>query len=392
VITPQIAEETTTKNSENETLAGPPWLLMEEILVVARTSGLCYVESMDEVLDGGAQLTLVATDDPTLEEAFSAFCQVYMPGRNFTAATRRGYRYDLAEWFSHVAVSHVKALSTRSIKRYLAILDEKGLKDATRQRKLAAITTFLRFLEEQHMLPNDLSSNLVWPKGERGELRPLRTAQYTALLREAATNPRDLAMFAMLLQTGIRLSELTGLTLESITLPKEPSVDRITGYGLLRIRRSGRRLSELVVNYKAARAIQAYLAVRPGSPSQALFLNKYGKPSSNLRGPHHNHLMVNQRGDSNSHPNTDLHSNHHTGNRYMVSLLGTSNSPHHDHQRSTIRNIPTTSRSSRTDQWCRCPIHRFRHLSLDLGSRKRNAALGSGYSLPLVFSSCFRCV
>jgi site-specific recombinase XerC len=40
-------------------------------------------------------------------------------------------------------------------------------------------------------------------------------------------------------------------------------------------------LSELVVNYKAARAIQAYLEARPDSPSQALFLNKFGKPLGN---------------------------------------------------------------------------------------------------------------
>jgi site-specific recombinase XerD len=139
-----------------------------------------------------------------LEEAFSAFCQVYMPGRNFTAATRRGYRYDLAEWFSHVAVSHVKALSTVSIQHYLSQLDAKGLQATTRHRKIAAIKAFLRFLEEQSVLPKDFSNALVWPKVERGEPRPLRPAQYTALLREAVVSPRDLAMFATLLQTGIR--------------------------------------------------------------------------------------------------------------------------------------------------------------------------------------------
>ncbi len=42
--------------------------------------------------------------------------------------------------------------------------------------------------------------------------------------------------------------------------------------------RKGKRLSELVLNYKACRAIQAYLAVRPNALFTTLFLNKYGKP------------------------------------------------------------------------------------------------------------------
>ena len=32
-----------------------------------------------------------------------------------------------------------------------------------------ALKTFLRFLEEQHVLPKDLSSSLVWPRVIRDE-------------------------------------------------------------------------------------------------------------------------------------------------------------------------------------------------------------------------------
>lgn len=227
------------------------------------------------------QLTMFTSDNPTVEEALRVFCEVYMPACQFAQTTRRGYRYDLTEWLAHSTVTKVKAISTASLKRYLSQLDAQGLQDSTRKRKVAAITTFLRFLEEQGVLPTNLSSSLVWPKVERVDPRPLSPPQYAAILTEAATNPRDFAMFATLLQTGIRLSELTGLTLENITLPAKPSVDPITGYGVLRLRRNGGRLTELVVNYKAARAIQGYLAVRPHSPTQAIFLNRYGKALSN---------------------------------------------------------------------------------------------------------------
>jgi len=60
----------------------------------------------------------------------------------------------------------VKSISTRSLQRYLPHLRKQGLQDATRQRKVAAIATFLHFLEEKALLPNDFSSSLVWPKVE----------------------------------------------------------------------------------------------------------------------------------------------------------------------------------------------------------------------------------
>src|SRR5260221_3870905 len=244
---------------------------------------------MDEVMfvsggsenAAGTQVSSFSSDNPTLEEAFQAFCTVYMPSRNFTQQTRRDYRYDLTEWLGQVAVTSVKSISTLSIQRYVSHLDERGLKGATRHRKIAAIKPFLRFLEEQHVLHKDFSSTLVWPRVERDEPRPLSPSQYTALLREAATNQRDLAMFETLLQTGIRLSELTGLHVDDITLPTKPSPDPITGYGLLRVKRKGKGIQELILNYKAARAIKAYLKERRTTHFPQLFLNKYGKPLTN---------------------------------------------------------------------------------------------------------------
>lgn len=249
---------------------------MDEIEQQHRAEGETLVDRVSV-----RQLSLLGAGNPTLKEAFKVFCEVDMPERHFSAVTRRGYRYDLAEWLSHVAVSHVRALSTTSLQRYFSQLEAHGLKESSRKRKVAAMTIFLRFLEEQRVLPEDFSRSLVWPKVEKAEPRPLSPLQYRAILIQAATNPRDLAMFETMLQTGIRLSELTAITLESITLPAYPSVDPITGYGILRLRRKAGREAEIVINYKAARAIQAYLAVRPDAATNALWVNKDGGKLSN---------------------------------------------------------------------------------------------------------------
>ena len=209
----------------------------------------------------------------SLEEAFTRFRDVEMPARNLSQETRRGYTYDLSEWVASTPPSLlVSALSTDVIQHYLSALDERGLRGSTRHRKVAAIKTFLRFLEREGGLPIDFSSRISWPEVSRDEPRALSVPEYTALLREAGHHPRDAAILELLLQTGIRLAELTALTVEDVTLPAKPSLDPINGYGLLRVRRKGRRLQELILNYKACRALKAYLRARPEAAAPALFL------------------------------------------------------------------------------------------------------------------------
>src|SRR5512144_430606 len=216
-----------------------------------------------------------------LKEALARFCDVAMPARNLSPETRRGYTYDLTEWVATTAPSlPVPALSTDVIAHYLSALDERGLKGSTRHRKVAAIKTFLRFLERDGELPVDFSSRISWPEVQRDEPRALSQAEYMALLREAGHHLRDAAILELLLQTGIRLAELTALAVEDVTLPTKPSLDPVNGYGLLRVRRKGRRLQELILNYKACRGLKAYLRARPPAETPALFLTKYGGPIS----------------------------------------------------------------------------------------------------------------
>jgi integrase/recombinase XerC len=73
----------------------------------------------------------------------------------------------------------------------------------------------------------------------------------------------------------MRLAELAGLTLSDIELParisKEPE-----GAGCVRILGKGRRERTVTLNWKACKALKAYLAVRPQDAlDQHLFLTKF---------------------------------------------------------------------------------------------------------------------
>lgn len=226
-------------------------------------------------------------------QAFDGFVLTYMPARNWSKATRRGYTYDVSELLEYLDKdgSHFcDQLDVNRINAYLSTLDARGLKGNSRRRKVIAIKAFLTYLiEHTKTLHQDFGSTIIWPAAQEDEPRALTVAEYTRLLEAARGNVRDAAIVMVLLQTGIRLSELTALTVADVTLPAKPSPNLTNGFGEIRVKRKGRRLREIELNYKGCRALHSYLQIRPrylkaknADPfEQALFLTKYGKAISN---------------------------------------------------------------------------------------------------------------
>jgi integrase/recombinase XerC len=105
------------------------------------------------------------------------------------------------------------------------------------------------------------------PKKERKSRVFLRVDEYMRLLNAAAGNSRDYAILQLFLQTGIRVAELVGLTL--------PAIDLVEGTML--INGKGMKQRTLYVEKKAAQALRAYLATRPRSSDEHVFLNYEGK-------------------------------------------------------------------------------------------------------------------
>jgi integrase/recombinase XerD len=95
-------------------------------------------------------------------------------------------------------------------------------------------------------------------------------------LIEACTgNPRDTAIVVLLLQTGIRLSELVRLTPGDVELPDENMTEQ--DFGQLRILGGGGRKDRIVpLNSKACQALRDYLMTLPESGVHGLFHNRDG--------------------------------------------------------------------------------------------------------------------
>ena len=190
---------------------------------------------------------------------------------------------------------------------FLAHLDERGLSGVTRRRKVSSMKALFGFLVDAEWVPHNPTRQLVPPEREYKEPRFLTSQEYRALLRACAHETRDAAIIELILQTGIRLSEVARLTTDDIELP--PRINRDPeNTGSIHIRGKGRKERTLPLNYKACRALKAWLGIRPEIEEPTLFVTKFREPM----GPRAIQNVVEKYLDEAGIPNASVHALRHT--------------------------------------------------------------------------------
>jgi integrase/recombinase XerC len=217
----------------------------------------------------------------TLRKALDDYKIVYMPSRNFAQRTRVEYLNDLEDLIQvleQLGLKEAKDIGLPHLERYLAELDNREIAGSTRKRKVVAIRSFLSYLYQDEYISINLAKRLIPPFAEIKTPRYLTKPEYERLLQAASHNPRDFAFIQLLLQTGIKLSELTQLTIKDAELPSDlEHAQNNTGY--LHIRGSERQKRRVLsLNQKACLALAKYLKLRPLIDTLSLFTNRFGKP------------------------------------------------------------------------------------------------------------------
>lgn len=220
----------------------------------------------------------------TLQAAFVAYHTEYLPSLNRSEHTKRCYRMDVKQLLVSLSQQQmvlVSDLEWPHLERFLADLDRQGLAGSTRARKAASLKSFLTFLYKRRYLCTNLAAEVVVPKRESPTPRFLSEQEYQRLQLVVANLPRDAAMIELLLQTGIRLSELANITLVDVQLPTKITKDPEHVGSLLIRKGKGRKDRLITLNYKVCRALKAYLQVRPWETGyEHVFLSKFHKPIS----------------------------------------------------------------------------------------------------------------
>jgi site-specific recombinase XerD len=197
--------------------------------------------------------------------------------RGMGEKTRRAYAADLAQLAEWAAARGLepKRLSHRDLRRFAAVLGERGAAKSTVARKLAAIRTFFRHLVERGELEASTADLVSSPRKDAYLPQVLKPAEVAALLeRIPASTPldlRDRAMFELAYAAGLRAEELVNLD----TAASDADAEQV------RVDGKGGRTRVVPAGEHAWRALDRYLTRgRPAldsGASGALFLSKSGR-------------------------------------------------------------------------------------------------------------------
>ena len=141
--------------------------------------------------------------------------------RNYSEKTIVSYRIDLEEFEDYLKkVDAEKNLVTADadlVRSWMVYLMEKGRSVATVNRKLSSLRSFYRFLLRRRVVDLDPMLKVVGPKKQKTLPSFLRVQEMDRLLDECSVNEgfegvRDRLILEMFYATGMRLSELIGLS------------------------------------------------------------------------------------------------------------------------------------------------------------------------------------
>jgi len=222
----------------------------------------------------------MGNSDTDLAESLDLYQSIFLASRNLAQRSHREYTTDLRDLIDFLEqqahLQRPEQVSRHHLESYLAELDRRGLAGSTRRRKVASIRSFFAFLEDQGTIPQSPARKLIPPAREYIQPRVLTEGEYKRLLEAVHGEIRDNAIIELLLQTGMRLSEIARLTTANIELPTKSSQDE-GNVGSVYILGKGRKSRTVTLNWKACRALRSYLQIRPEVDDNHLFITKFGR-------------------------------------------------------------------------------------------------------------------
>jgi len=176
-------------------------------------------------------------------------------------------------------VEHGNSISRELIINYLAELNQREYAKSTVARKIAVLKSFCTYLIDVGDLKSNPTSNLNSPRPQKTIPKPLSPQHIDLLLSQplqldTPESTRDAAMLELMYATGIRVTELVSLNLDSLHIKPHPAYIRCVG--------KGAKERTIPVHEKAVEALNRYLdqgrnILLKARLQQALFVNRRGE-------------------------------------------------------------------------------------------------------------------
>jgi site-specific recombinase XerD len=201
----------------------------------------------------------------------------FMYSRDHSPASKRWYRARLgafASWLAAQGVADIEAITAHLVRRYL---DErrtaisrtgKPLDSHSLHGHARAVRALLFWAASEDLLDVRVPQRVSLPKKADKVLPVLAEAQTEALFA-ACEIPRDRAILAILLDTGIRASELCSLTVDHVHFSAEDAYLVVHG--------KGRKSREVGLGRRSRMLLHKYLyRTRGGVASGPVFIGRTG--------------------------------------------------------------------------------------------------------------------
>ncbi len=202
--------------------------------------------------------------------------------RGLARNTALSYEHDLrqaAHCLKKLGAAGWAGVSAKQLTAWLHWLSDRNFAASSQARKLTAVRMLCRHLVRERVREDDPTALLAGPKIRRKLPQTLSPADLGRLLAAPAGHDayalRDRAMLELFYSSGLRISELCGLTLQQVDL--EHGFVRVLGKGAKeRVIPLGGRAGEAVVTYLAS-GRPRLLKPRTGSE---LFISERGRAIS----------------------------------------------------------------------------------------------------------------
>ena len=200
--------------------------------------------------------------------------------------TRERYEKNLKELFDFKSIETLedfKKLTIDDFYEWKNYLLDNGVSENSIRPKLSAISSFYTFLTRrpQYHVHRNVILNSDLFETTKKIVNPMHTTWLTEdesrLFLSKCSNSRELAICTLLLNTGIRISELINLKKDTLVMFNDEHGEEVS---TIIVERKGGKIQELYLNSIVTRCIKEYLKVRKETDLDYLFISNGGKKMS----------------------------------------------------------------------------------------------------------------
>ena len=210
-----------------------------------------------------------------LNEHLISFISYLKVVRNLSPHTTKNYKRDIAQLikFLEKEIHKWKEVEELHVRNFINKERRRGLNPRSLQRMLSSLRSFFNYLLDEEIIEVNPASEMSAPKSPILLPKALDTdliKKFLDFKPNGDLEIRDKAIAELLYSSGLRLSELCNLDIDSISIKERAC--RVVG--------KGNKTRDLPIGEKAIQAIRDWILVRNKLSlpnSKAFFLNKNGK-------------------------------------------------------------------------------------------------------------------